>query len=146
MKRFQFSLEHAMQLRRLRADMERARLEALHAELRQLDVQKRVLEEEESAAHDQVKTQNTVWSQQLIALDRFTRHMGNRKEHLEARRVDFFRQIAEQEVRLVGAQRDFELLEKLKTEKKAGWQAAFEREQEELASEVFLAKWERQCR
>jgi hypothetical protein len=145
MKRFQFSLEHAMQLRRLRADMERARLEALYAELRQIDVQKRNLEAEESAAHNQVKTQNSVWSQQLIALDRFTHHMGTRKEHLEARRVDFFRQVAEQQVRLVDAERKFELLEKLKTEKKAGWTAAFDREQEELASEVYLAKWERQC-
>jgi hypothetical protein len=53
--------------------------------------------------------------------------------------------VAEQQVRLVDAQRDFELLEKLKTEKKAGWQAAFEREEEELASELYLAKWERQC-
>lgn len=145
MKRFEFSLEHAMQWRRLRAGMERAKLEALYAELRLIDSQRKLLEEEEAAAHDQVKAQETVRAQQLFALDSFTRHMGNRKQRLESRRVDIFGQIAQQQVRLTGAQRDFELLEKLKLRKKAGWQTEFDREQEDLASEAYLAKWDRQC-
>ena len=145
MKQFQFSLEHAMQLRRLRADMERARLEALYAEMRQLDVQKRILEEEERAVHDQVETPDAVRTQQLFALNRFSRHLDARKKYLDARRVDVLRQVAEQQVRLTGAQRVFDLLEKLKTEKEAGWQAAFDREQQALAGELYLDKWERQC-
>ncbi len=145
MKQFQFSLEHAMHWRRLRADMERAKLESLYTELRNLDGQKTLMEEEEATAHDLVKNQDSVRAQQLFALDRFTRHMSTRKEQLEILRVDLFGQIAQQQVRLISAQRDFELLEKLKVHKKEDWRTAFDKEQEDLASEVYLAKWERLC-
>jgi hypothetical protein len=145
MKRFQFSLEHAMHWRRLRAGMERAKLESLYASLRDLDSQKALLVDEELSAHDQVKNQDTVRAQQLLALDRFARHMSTRRELLEGRRVELFGEIARQQVRLIAAQRDFELLEKLKARKKDDWQTAFTREQEELASEAYMAKWERQC-
>jgi hypothetical protein len=144
MKRFQFSLEHAMHWRRLRAGVERAKLESLYAALRDLDSQKAILNEEESSAHE-VKNQDTVRAQQLLALDRFARHMSTRRELLEARRVELFGEIARQQVRLIAAQRDFELLEKLKARKKDDWETAFTREQEELASEAYMAKWERQC-
>ena len=145
MKQFQFSLEHAMHWRRLRADMERAKLESLYTELRNLDGQKSLMEEEETTAHHLVKNQDTVRAQQLSALDRFTRYMSTRKEQLEGQRVDLFGQIAQQQVRLISAQRDFELLEKLKLRKKEDWRTAFDKEQEDLASEVYLAKWERLC-
>ena len=145
MKQFQFSLERAMHWRRLRADMERAKLESLHTELRNLDGQKALMEEEEATAHDLVKNQDSVRAQQLFALDRFTRHMSTRKEQLEGRRVELFGQIARQQLRLISAQRDFELLEKLKAHKKEDWRTAFDKEQEDLASEVYLAKWERLC-
>ena len=145
MKQFQFSLEHAMHWRRLRADMERAKLESLYTELRNLDGQKSLMEEEETTAHYVVKNQDSVCAQQLFALDRFTRHMSTRKEQLDALRVELFGQIAQQQVRLISAQRDFELLEKLKAHKKEDWRTAFDKEQEDLASEVYLAKWERLC-
>ncbi len=145
MKRFQFSLENAMHWRRLRADTERAKLESLFAAVRDLEGEKSLLDEEESSAHDLVKNQDTVRAQQLFALDRFSRHMSTRKELLDARRVEIADQIAKQQVRLISAQRDFELLDKLKTHKKEDWQNQFDREQEELASEVYLAKWERLC-
>ena len=145
MKQFQFSLEHAMHWRRLRADMERAKLESLYTELRNFDEQKSLMEEEETTAHHLVKNQDSVRAQQLFALDRFTRYMSTRKEQLEGQRVDLFGQIAQQQVRLISAQRDFELLEKLKLRKKEDWRTAFDKEQEDLASEVYLAKWERLC-
>ena len=145
MKQFQFSLEHAMHWRRLRADMERAKIESLYTELRNLDGQRTSMEEEETTAHDLVKNQDSVRAQQLFALDRFTRHMSTRKEQLEVARVDLLGKIAQQKVRLISAQRDFELLEKLKAHKKEDWQTAFDKEQEDLASEVYLAKWERLC-
>src|SRR4051812_4820870 len=144
MKRFEFSLEQVMQWRRLRADLERAKLESLFAKLRDLDQQKLNLEEEEASAHDVVKNQDSVRSQQLLALDRFARHMSTQKELLDGNRVALFGEISQQQIKLIAAQRDFELLEKLKTHKKEDWQAAFNREQEELASDAYLAKWESQ--
>ncbi|MEO8130645.1 MAG: hypothetical protein ABI822_26325, partial [Bryobacteraceae bacterium] len=61
------------------------------------------------------------------------------------RRAELARQIAVQQARLITAKRDFELLEKLKSEQREGWKSAFNKEQDDLASEVFLAKWERLC-
>jgi hypothetical protein len=145
MKRFQFSLENAMHWRRLRADVERAKLESLYAGLRRLETTRSLLDEEESSAHGEVKNHDTARAQQLVALDRFTRYMSTKKEQLETERTGLFGQIAQQQVRLISAQRDFELLEKLKVQKKEDWQAGFDREQEDLANEVFLAKWERLC-
>jgi hypothetical protein len=144
MKRFDFSLEQVMQWRRLRADVERAKLESLYTRLRDLDQQKLSLEAEEASAHDVVKNQDSVRSQQLLALDRFARHMSTQKELLDANRVALFGEISQQQIQLIAAQRDFELLEKLKTQKKEDWQAAFNREQEGLAGDAYLAKWERQ--
>ena len=145
MKQFQFSLEHAMHWRRLRADMERAKIESLYTELHNLDGQKTLMEEEEASAHNLVKNQDSVRAQQLFALDRFTRHMSTRKELLEVQRLDLSKSIAQQKVRLISAQRDFELLEKLKAHKKEDWRTAFDKEQEDLASEVYLAKWQGLC-
>ena len=145
MKQFQFSLEHAMHWRRLRADVERARLESLFSELRKLEGRQAVMEEEVATAHEDVKNQDTIRAHQLFALDRFSRHMSTRKELLEAQRAELVAQIAQQQARLTAAMRDFELLEKLKTEQKEDWTTAFNKEQEDLASEVYLAKWGRLC-
>lgn len=134
-----------MHWRRLRADMEGAKLESLYADLRNLEGQQLLMDEEVSTAHQLVKNQDSIRAHQLFALDRFTRHMSTRKELMESRRAELARQIAVQQARLITAKRDFELLEKLKSEQREGWKSAFNKEQDDLASEVFLAKWERLC-
>ena len=141
MKRFEFSLEHALNWRRLRVDVERAKLEQLFAELRHLDLRKQALDQEDLMAQNEVRNQDVVRATQLFALDSFSRHWNKRVSNLEGRRVEIFRQVAEQQVRLIGAQRECDLLLKVKSRKQGEWQVEFDREQEELASEVFLAKW-----
>jgi capsule polysaccharide export protein KpsE/RkpR len=141
MKRFEFSLEQALNWRRLRAEVERAKLEQLFAELRHLDLRKQALDQEGLIAQNEVRNQEVVRATQLVALDSFTRHWNKRALNLAARRVEIFKEVAEQQTRLIGAQRDYDLLLKVKARKLSEWQVEFNREQEELASEVFLAKW-----
>jgi L-lactate utilization protein LutC len=141
MKKFEFSLEQALNWRRLRADVERTKLEQLFAELRHLDLRKQALDQEDRMAQSEVRNQDFVRATQLFALDSFSRHWNKRASKLEGRRVEVFRQAAAQQVRLISAQRDYDLLLKVKSRKQKEWQVEFDREQEELASEVYLAKW-----
>ncbi len=141
MRRFEFSLEHSLNWRRLRADVERAKLEQLFAELRFLGLRKQALDQEDLVAQNEVRNQDVVRATQLFALDSFSRHCNKRASNLEGRRVEIFRQVAEQQVRVMSAQRDYDMLLKVKSRKMSEWQVEFDREQEELASEVYLAKW-----
>ncbi len=141
MKRFRFSLEQALSWRRLRADIERAKLEQLLAEMRHLELRRVALEQEEIAAQNEVRHHDVIRAPQLIALESFTRHWKKRVAGLEDRRTEIFREIALQQTRLLNAQREHDLLLKVKSQKQHEWQIEFDREQEDLASEAYLAKW-----
>ena len=78
---------------------------------------------------------------ELQALDAYRLHVRSRVEKLETRRGEVLAEIERQRERLVEARRRAELLERLKTRMIDAWQAAADREEETLASELYLAKW-----
>ena len=144
MKRFHFSLEQAMHWRRLRADTERTKLELLHAGLRRLEAKKcaSTRKNPPRIATSKTRTQcGPVSYSPSITLHATRPYKGN----MWKRGAWKCSRNPQQQVKLVSAQRDFELLEKLKAQKQQDWQKAFDLEQEQLASEVYMAKWERKC-
>ena len=68
------------------------------------------------------------------------------RQGLTRRRHECEQQIAGQRQRVVEAQRQCRLLEKLEERRRAEWRSAAEREIEGLGAESFLALWNRKAR
>ena len=78
------------------------------------------------------------WS--LESLDSYRRHTDSQIRNLEARERQWEAKIAEQLSRVMEARRRSELLEHLRRGALKKWEAAANREQEDLAAELFLGK------
>jgi hypothetical protein len=63
---------------------------------------------------------------------------------LDRRRVQSGEEILKQRARVVDANRRVKLLEKLKDRRLVEWRLAWQRETDSLASEAFLARWQRE--
>jgi hypothetical protein len=144
MRRFKFRLETVLGWRRLHLELEETKLQRLFEELRQLDLAEDRLDAEKAEADRAVLYSASVEAQDLAALDRHRLHVAREKERLRKERADCRRRITAQQQQVVKAERDVRLLEKLRERRLAEWQTAADREQEALASELFLARWHRE--
>lgn len=144
MQKFRFPLESAMQYRQLQIDMQRAKLESLYSELRRLNGQEKALVDEKQYAETMVKGVDPSFALSLMALDNFSRHVVHEQTALEQQRAECFRMIAQQQTRLIDAQRDYDLLAKMRARKLMDWQRAASREEETTASEAHLARFVRE--
>lgn len=141
MKRFQFPLDRVRRWRQEQAALEKLKLERGYAQLAALDEERARAENERAASERNVLGQAFVEAGELQALDAYRLHVRSRVEKLETRRGEVLAEIERQRERLVEARRRAELLERLKTRMIDAWQAAADREEETLASELYLAKW-----
>lgn len=133
-----------MRYRQSQVESQQAVLEALYAKLQALEKEEKNLAAERVSADQVVKSQSSTMALSLLALDSFSRHVTRRKTDLEESKVDCLRRIAEQQVCVVQARREHELLVRIQQRRKQEWQQAWEKEQDELASELYLAKWPRE--
>ena len=143
MRRFRFRLETVLGWRRLHLELEETKLQRLFEELRRVDLTEDRLDTEKSEADRAVLNSPSIEGRDLAALDSHRLHVAREKERLRKERADCQRRIAAQRDRVLKAERDVRLLEKLKERRLAEWQTAADREQEALASELFLARWHR---
>ena len=141
MKRFQFSLETALQWRDTQLRTEEAKLEQqfqrLHA-LENIISQCDTARAEEEAA---VLRAPLINPQELVALDRYRSHLAAQKVRLQQGIRDIQTAIAAQQQRMVEVRRGVKLLEKLRQRQRDQWQADFDRELENEAADLYLAKW-----
>jgi hypothetical protein len=144
MRSFQFRLETVLGWRRMHLELEETKLQRLFEELRQVDLAEDRLDTEKADADRAVLYSASVEAQDLAALDRHRLHVARVKERLRKERADCQRRITTQQQQVAKAERDVRLLEKLRERRLAEWQTAADREQETLASELFLASWHRE--
>jgi len=140
MKRFEFPLERVRRWRRSEADLEELKLRQMLGERDATEQRKLSLLAERSLAEASVLAGQRVNVDELAALDsfrRYVREQGNALEQLHRQQEE---KIAKQRERMGEAKRRFELLDRLHQSALAEWQAGFNKEQEEMASELFLAK------
>jgi hypothetical protein len=143
MKRFEFSLERVQRWRRSQADIEELKLRQLLADLYATDQRKRQLLEERTQAEAAILFQGTAAAEDLASLDAFRQYVRAQGRALDRSRCQQEVKIAAQRERVIEAKRHFELLQRLQHNALAQWQEAFNKEQEEMASELFLAKMNR---
>lgn len=141
MKRFQFSLERVLALRRIDRDRETAKLEAALGIQRAVE---RKLEEvglEQNRARELVIQTTAADAAEYVAIDRWVRDLRNLRGKLL---IDFSaagRAAALQRQAVVAAERQVRLLERLESTRLREWRAATGREMESTAQELWLARW-----
>src|SRR2546429_7374281 len=137
---FQFPLQKVLDWRRTQLELEEVRFKQQVAALAELDGARARLE----AAGMQAELQGRDWSEMrggdLAALGSFRLDVKQRDNQIAARRVECQTKLEAQQGIMLEARRRSRLLERLKDRHCAEWQAARDRELEELASESFLAK------
>lgn len=140
MKRFQFQLATALDWRKRRMETEQARLDELLA--RQAGLQ-RMLEDtarDRARSGEELLRATTIEAEDLAALDAYRRALDVQKRRLEREVAAVAEAIGRQRQLVMATMRDYRLMEKLKDRRMEEWRKQFERELENEATELYLAK------
>ena len=140
MKRFQFSLERVRRWRSEQASLEELKLQQLRSEQARLGAAKREVQAESVRSAQQVLAQPSIDPLELTSLECYQQHLRRRAYELETLERQCAAKVVEQRQRVIEARRQFELLDRLHHKAWTEWVAAGNKEQEELAAEMFLAK------
>lgn len=142
MKKFRFSLDAALQLRRRRVEAEEEKFRQIVTALEAVAAAARQLASEVRSAEGDIGVSLTT-AVELQSLDRFRAASARRLREFEARSDAIRRDLARQQQHLVNARRDEELVLKLKAKARAQWQAAADKELQDIADEAYLSQWAR---
>jgi flagellar export protein FliJ len=140
MKRFNFPLERVRRWRAEQANVEELKLGRLRSELGQIESLRGAIQDEVKLAESRVLSQPSIDAKELTSLGSYRLHLGQKIRGIENRVREYQAKIIEQRERLIEARRQAELLERLREKALGQWRAAANKEQEDLASELFLAK------
>jgi hypothetical protein len=143
MKSFQFPLQKALDWRRTELGLAEARLQQQLAALAELDRARAELEALGTRTETEVRAFNPLAGSDLTALGGFRLQIKVRDKEIAGRRVECQRELAARQAGLLEARRRCRLLERLKERRWTEWQSARDRELEELASDSYLAQWNR---
>jgi hypothetical protein len=153
MKRFHFPLDRVLRFRELEAEAEEARLEALLARVRDFDARLAALDQEgaDTAAAVRLSMQPSASNacgpvfhpDELATYPDYRFLLARGRTLLEAERRYARDAVERQRLKVIAAHRAREVLERAKTQARARWDAAYAKEQEETASELYLARWRR---
>jgi flagellar export protein FliJ len=144
MKRFEFPLETARRWRLEQQDLEEMKLRQIAAELQQIVLRRKRLDAEYAHSESLLRSAPTVVAEDFVNLENFRRYLRKQTEALDQARAQCEKRIEAQRARVLDARRKFELLEHLKKRKREDWRLESLKEEETLASELFLAKWNRE--
>ncbi len=144
MRRFQFRLQSVLEWRLVQLDLEEAKLQVLFGERRRIDATIESLTAGRIEAERAVAFAATVEAEQLYALEAHKRYVARETARLREERTGCEKRIAAQRERVLKAERDLRLLERLKQHRWTEWETAFNREQGVFVAEAFLSRWHRQ--
>ncbi len=143
MKSFRFPLERVLEWRQAQLELEENNYRRQADILAGLERHVAELEASGVAAERLVRAWNPVNGAELDALGSFRRHVKAKELEMQVPRAEARRRLAAQQAVMLEARRRVRLLEKLKARRLAEWQAAHDKELEEIASESYLARWNR---
>ena len=140
MKRFNFPLDRVRRWRLEQLNVEELKFQQLRAELEGLAASKRLIRDELVESQRQVLGQAYMQASELETLDSYQVHIRGRVRELENCEWERGVKLIEQRTRVIEARRQYELLEKLRKKSLGAWRMAVNKEQEDLAAELFLAR------
>ena len=141
MKRFNFPLDRVRRWRLEQLNVEELKLQQLRAELEGLAASKRLIQDELTQTQRQVLGQTYVQASELETLDSYRVHIRGRVRELENREWQWGVKLIEQRTKVIEARRQYELLEQLRKKSFGAWKTAVNKEQEDLAAELFLGRY-----
>jgi flagellar export protein FliJ len=133
-------LEYA-NYRRQRLELEEAALDKLSSELRSLEADSARLDHETGRTRGLLMVTTSVDGRELVEADRYLRHLADARKRNTERVSDCRARIRKQREVVVEARRRLRLLEQLEERQRRDWTAESDREQENLSSELYLARW-----
>jgi len=143
MRAFVFPLRQALDWRRSQLDLEENQLRKLVGALEELALAAVRLDLVKGRAEQTVRESAEVEARDLWSLAAYRQRLIAEIETLEQRRKAGEQQLATQRQKVLEAQRQCRLLEKLEQRRRAEWLRESDREMENLAAESFLARWNR---
>ena len=141
MKRFHFRLDRVRQWRSEQAAMEQGRLAGMIAERQAFVAGIAALQTERAGIDGALVRRTEVEARELAAVASAREWIKFETVRLTAKIAETEAHIVAQRERVTVAQRNFKLLERLKERALEHWKQEESLELENLASEVFLAKW-----
>ena len=140
MKRFDFPLERVRRWRSEQLSLEELKLGQIRAEREKLAAERKQIERNLADSQTQVLSGPFLSAFELETLDSYRLHVRDRLRALEDRERACDARMNAQRERVLQARRGFELLDRLRGKAYRAWCDASEKEQEQLAAELFLAK------
>jgi hypothetical protein len=140
MKRFEFRLDRVLEWRRTQLEIELAQLGAFTGEALAVDRRRDQVQADYSAAERSLLSSTSVEAGELGALDRYRVWSRQESQRLAVRRAEWEQKISAQREKVIEARRGCRLLERLKQKRLAEWTVEFDREIENLAGELYLAR------
>lgn len=140
MKEFRFRLEKVLGWRHLQMRAEEEKLVALQQQVEVLTRRANALAAAELNSKLGVLKAPSVQGSDLHALTAFQNRVKKERAMLAAERGQCERRIALQRTRLLKAQRDYRVLEKLRERRKDAWIYSNNRELENAAADAHLSK------
>jgi hypothetical protein len=143
MTSFRFQLQKVLQWRETQLELEEIRFKQQAAAVAELDRARAELEAAGIRAEVEVRKWSPIAGRDLAALGGFRLHVKMQQREIAARRAERQKALEAQQAVMLEARRRCRLLERLRERRLAEWQAASDREVEEVAAESFLAGWAR---
>lgn len=142
MRKFTFRLERLLQWRVHERQREEGRLQALFTELERLDTARLAVERNAESAEESVLRPD-VLIEERQALGCYRRFVAGERARLLRLRAELETRIETQRSALVDAERKVEALSRLRDDKLAEWRSQLGKEEEDLVSELVVARWGR---
>ena len=145
MRAFEFPLRRVLEWRRTQLELAENKLRRMAADLEELALAAVKLNLVKGRAEQAVRDSPAVDAGDLWALAAYRARLIAEQQALARRRRECEQQVVLQRQRVLEAQRQCRLLEKLAQSRRAEWRIAMDREMEGLAAESFLALWNRRA-
>jgi len=143
MRAFTFPLRRVLAWRETQLELEENKLRRLVAALEELALAEVRLDLTRGRAEQAVREASAVEAGDLWALAAYRQRLIAERQSLAERRRSGELQLAAQREKVIEAQRQCRLLEKLAERRLAEWRREADREIESLAAESYLASWSR---
>jgi len=140
MKRFDFPLERVRRWRSEQVSIEELKLQQLRAQRDALAAGKQQVRDELAQVERDLFGRSSLEPIDLESLDSYRFFVRGRVRDFEQRERQCEAKINEQRAKVLETRRRFKLLDGLKQNAFAEWRAAADKEQEDLAAELYLAK------
>jgi flagellar export protein FliJ len=139
LKRFEFRLESVLRFRNQQAAAEESRLGALRGELQSCEKDCERLQAERITNKEQLLSEAEPMAMLLGATDSYSEFLQVRERFAAVRVRECQRKVDQQRLRLIEAQRQTKLIEKLKEAAQIAWRKDESREDDASAAEAHLA-------